>query len=316
MNAEIELGWTGAGQTNRLLGRITMRSYIFHHVLWGGQPLRGAALVENIVETARSLPGYQDWCNHQHEIEHRAEEWARCIENSHYFRYGDQSGKFKASSQSLDAAIEKAPTWNQQRLEATRDRIRSAIADLLDSGTLPSNATARFKALLNYQIGGGSLYRHRDLWHPNYLIQIDETSKEFEEKDTQSRAEPALKIEENATSLLPALDSNHASSNNLSDSGSPNLARLDGNSPKQDDSDPMNRLQGIQQALAILQTQAEAGQEAFQAAQSQSECKPYSSKLIAKMQGFLNSGDPILIVEAITWAELNLKGFDSSIRSD
>jgi hypothetical protein len=29
LNAEIELGWTGHGQTNRLLGRITMRAYIF-----------------------------------------------------------------------------------------------------------------------------------------------------------------------------------------------------------------------------------------------------------------------------------------------
>ncbi|MBW4441978.1 MAG: hypothetical protein KME10_12215 [Plectolyngbya sp. WJT66-NPBG17] len=57
LNAEIELGWTGRGQTNRLLGRITMRSYIFHHVLSGGQPLSGAALIEDIVETAKALPG-------------------------------------------------------------------------------------------------------------------------------------------------------------------------------------------------------------------------------------------------------------------
>jgi hypothetical protein len=89
LNAEIELGWTGPGQTNRLLGRITMRSYIFHHVLSGGKPLQGATLIEDIVETAKSLPGYQEWCQHQHEIDHRAEEWAKCIESSHYFHYGD-----------------------------------------------------------------------------------------------------------------------------------------------------------------------------------------------------------------------------------
>ena len=45
LNAEIELGWTGAGQTNRLLGRITMRAYIFHHILCGGEPLTGKTLV-------------------------------------------------------------------------------------------------------------------------------------------------------------------------------------------------------------------------------------------------------------------------------
>ncbi len=286
-----------------------MRSYIFHHVLSGGQPLSGSALVENIVETARSLPRYQDWCNHQHEIEHRAEEWARCIENSHYFHYGDQSRKFKAPSQSLEAAIEKVPTWNQQRLEATRDRIRSAIADLLESGTLPSNATARFKALLNHKVGGGSLYRHRDIWHPNYLIQPDETSEEFEEEDTQSRAENALEVEENTTSLLPALDSNNASSNDPSHSRGSSLAHLDSNSPKQDDSDSMDQVQAIQQALAVLRVQSEARQEA---AQAQSECKLCSSILVAKMQGFLNSGDPILMAEAIAWAGANLEGFNIS----
>ena len=133
LNAEIELGWTGAGQTNRLLGRITMRSYIFHHVLSGGKPLQGAALIEDIVETARSLPGYQEWCQHQHEIEHRAEEWAKCIENSHYFHYGDPNGKFKAKSEELEKAIGQSPTWNQQRSELTRERIRSAIAELQEA---------------------------------------------------------------------------------------------------------------------------------------------------------------------------------------
>ena len=59
LNAEIELGWTGAGQTNRLLGRITMRAYIFHHILCGGEPLAGQALVDEIITTAKSLPGYE-----------------------------------------------------------------------------------------------------------------------------------------------------------------------------------------------------------------------------------------------------------------
>lgn len=90
LNAEIEIGWTGTGQTNRLLGRIAMRSYVFHHVIAGGNPLTESALVNEIVRVARSLPGYQEWCQHQHEIEHRAEEWARCVEASHCFHYCDR----------------------------------------------------------------------------------------------------------------------------------------------------------------------------------------------------------------------------------
>lgn len=171
LNTEIELGWTGYGQTNRLLGRITMRAYIFYHVLSGGEPLKGDALVNEIVEVARSLPGYGEWCRHQHEIEQRAQEWARCIENSHYFHFGEQYKQLKPENQDpeLAVAIDQSPSWNQRQSAATRDRIRRAIADLLENNNLPMKPTARFQVLLSYGIGGGSLYRHRDLWHPNYF---------------------------------------------------------------------------------------------------------------------------------------------------
>lgn len=171
LNAEIEMGWTGSGQTNRLLGRIAMRSYIFHHVLTNNAPLEGKALIHEIISIAKALPGYEEWCNHQHEIDKRAEEWARCVENSHYFHYGSSQGKYKQQLELLEteSSLTALPTWNQQQAEITRTRIRQAITDLLEQDKLPATATARFHALRSYQIGGGSLYRHRDLWHPKCL---------------------------------------------------------------------------------------------------------------------------------------------------
>jgi hypothetical protein len=214
LNTEIETGWTGYGQTNRLLGRITMRAYVFQHVLSEVEPLSGKQLVEEVVRTARSLPGYSEWCRHQHEIEHRAEEWVRCIESSHYFHYGDPQGKFKrrAKESVVDEAIAKAPTWNQQQAIATRDRIRGAIADLLEQGVLPVRATARFHALLSYGIGGGSLYRHRDLWHPNYLHD-NYSSREASELDCVKDASNSLK----PLSLLSDVAGNQASGNGSGD---------------------------------------------------------------------------------------------------
>ncbi|MDX2098571.1 MAG: hypothetical protein SFW36_12405 [Leptolyngbyaceae cyanobacterium bins.59] len=153
-----------------------MREYIFRHILTGDKPLEGDALVNAIVNVARSLPGYSEYCRHRHEIEHRAQEWAHCIENSHYFHYGDAAGKFRAKDDAklnnpdLDVAIAKAPTWNQQQSESARNRIRRAIAELLEQEALPTNATSRFHALVSYGIGGGTLYNHRDLWHPNHLV--------------------------------------------------------------------------------------------------------------------------------------------------
>ena len=100
LNTEIEEGWTGQGQTNRLLGRITMRAFVFNHITEGGNPLAGKPLIKKIVKVATALPGYKDWCRHQHEIEDRATEWARCIEDSHYFPYGTAKGKYKESKSS------------------------------------------------------------------------------------------------------------------------------------------------------------------------------------------------------------------------
>ena len=167
LNAEIERGWTGSGQTNRLLGRITMRSYIFAHILYADEPLAGRALVRDIVATAKALPGYSQWCRHQAEIESRSEEWARCIENSAYFPYGCSKPVSQLANQGT--APGSTLTYNQQQEVSARERIRLAIATLLDNNTLPAAPTARFKALINQGLGGATLYRHRDLWHPNDL---------------------------------------------------------------------------------------------------------------------------------------------------
>ena len=175
LNAEIDSGWTGHGQTNRLLGRIAMREYIFHHVLMGGEPLTGQALVNQIVRVVRLLPGYSEWCRHQHEIEQRAEEWARCVETSRYFHYGSSKGKYKSAGSDLPVGLpeevsDRSPSWNQQQSESARARIQAAIATLLEQNKLPSGATARFRLLTQFGIGGSSLYRHRDLWHPEFLL--------------------------------------------------------------------------------------------------------------------------------------------------
>lgn len=164
LNAEIEQGWTGPGQTNRLLGRIAMRSYIFGHVLYADSPLQGKALVQDIINIAQSLPGYEEWCRHQHELEQRAQGWASAIEQSHYFPYG--TGK-PQTEPIPDTNPE--PTWNQHQQTQARDRIRLAVAQLLEKETLPSGITERFDALVDCGISGSTLYRHRDLWHPRHL---------------------------------------------------------------------------------------------------------------------------------------------------
>ncbi len=267
LNAEIELGWIGYGQTNRLLGRITMRAYIFHHVLNDSEPLVGQSLVDEIVKTARSLPGYEEWCRHRHEIEHRAAEWARCIEQSHYFHYGTANGKFKPKREDLDSAIEKLPTWNEQQSQEVRERIRNAIADLLEKESLPSTITSRFQALTTYGIGGSSLYRHRDLWHPKYLK--DQLSSQSNLSDIPS--------------LFPSDGSNNSYSNASSVS---------------DDVNPSLEGRNSENAHPIV---ADEGEHNPLMLNSAIQVPLLPAKQVSRIQGFLASGDSILVMEAMSW---------------
>jgi hypothetical protein len=170
LNAVIQEGWTDRGQTNFILGRIAMRSYIFGHILYADRPLEGEALVQDVITVAKRLPGFQEWCGHKVDLEERSREWARCVERSEYFHYGRKDLKVGAEA---ETEPNKREIWNQNQKAQARERIKNAIADLLEKEILASRPTDRFNQLLNYRIGGSTLYKHRDLWDPRILqIQI------------------------------------------------------------------------------------------------------------------------------------------------
>ena len=159
LNAEIELGWTGYGQTNRLLGRIAMREYIFHHALYGGSPLTGLNLQMRILEVAIRLPGYHEWCRHQHDLPSLAVYWARSIElNDNYYPYGGDAVLDPIPKQAL-------PTPNEQRAIDARERIRQAVTELRELGQFPNTVRGRHFALKQKGIGSATLYKNKDLWH-------------------------------------------------------------------------------------------------------------------------------------------------------
>jgi hypothetical protein len=300
LNTEIEEGWTDYGQTNRLLGRITMRAFIFNHILESGKPLAGKALVDKIVSVAIALPGYKDWCRHQHEIEERATEWARCIENSHYFAYGTAKGKYKELT--ATSQIDNELDYNQKQAQATQAKIMAAMEDLQAKDALPKTATARFKALLEYGIGGASLYRYRELWHP---IQLENTSKEsgLHKKGFENACTLSASVLKTPTSLLPPIDSNLPADKLLSDPE--RVAELTkGNNSL----DPAQTVRD-----RIKQQLADAQKERFpwKATPSLAHKNPVAipdqaaiaihRRALQRMQEFLLSGEPILLAEVGQW---------------
>lgn len=167
LHTEIEPGWTGSGQTNYLLGRITLRAYIFGHYLQGGEPLKGDRLVQEIVKTATALPGYEEFCGHKTDIWSRAEDWGQCVENSRYYPYGKSKPKEEAPKP-------QPITWNEWHRKRARERLCFAIADLLNQGRLPSGITERFQIFTReYGFSGETLYHHADLWHPEFFVPVE-----------------------------------------------------------------------------------------------------------------------------------------------
>jgi hypothetical protein len=169
LDTEIEPGWTGTGQTNRLLGRIAMREYIFGHVLRGGAPLTDQALTEAIVEVARTLPGYAECCRHQHEIHKLASAWARDIEASPKYYPYDPSKRAKTTPQLELQPQNNIVSFNQQLALDAETRIKGAIATLQTGGNFPTGATARAEAIIAIaRCSNQTLHKYKALWHPDY----------------------------------------------------------------------------------------------------------------------------------------------------
>lgn len=291
LNAEIEVGWTGKGQTNRLLGRITMRAYVFYHVIHSGLPLSGDALVEVIVSTAQSLPGYREWCGHQHEIHQRAAEWARCVENSHYFPYGTSRGKYKSKQEAQDTAVIET-TWNEQRSQTAQSKIQAAMLDLCNTGNLPQTTTARFKKLLEYGIGGSTLYKYKPLWHPD-LWKTPQTPQLLNGAAASATAAPATAA--HPTSLLPSDDSNP-----LQDKGLTHLEEAAAASEVRNEEALGNWRKvflDLKTRQAQQKRQARSQKEAYRQSRARQDRQSYREKMVE----YLQSGDPILIREAEQW---------------
>lgn len=300
LNAEVEPGWTGKGQTNRLLGRITMRCFIFHHIIAGGDPLSGQRLIDEIIATAQSLPGYRTWCRHQHEIGKRVTDWVRCIENSHYFPYGTQQGKYKAP-----AAIQAKPTsnWNQEQAIATQTKIKAEVQRLKRSNQFPAQITQRFQQLTQAGISGSSLYRYKELWHPTF-----ERNKTLHLCEHQLTRPQGAVNWHNPTSLLCQNGCNQSERKDLSQDEQTKNLLIGCNAPQSKDletTQPLSKEEAIAQIKALLvHASAQPARTAPEAAEAllsrQKEiAQQQQTNYLARLQSYLCSGEVILVMEAL-----------------
>ncbi|MBD2096822.1 hypothetical protein H6F90_17100 [Trichocoleus sp. FACHB-591] len=163
---EMEQGWTGPGQTNHLLKTIGCYGVVF-------QSLSGPALAHYIERTATHSPGYREWCQHQHEISRRAQEWAEATEN-YYWPLGTSPKRDR--SLVLTTAANNIVNFNQKRAEEAQARIKQAVLELTQKDQLPDRLTARAQAIASLaQCSHSTLQKYKELWHPEwYVIELPE----------------------------------------------------------------------------------------------------------------------------------------------
>ena len=293
-----------------------MRSYIFAHTLYAAEPLKGQALADDIVRVAIALPGYKDFCGHQHEIEAKAREWARAIEGSHYFPYS--TGKAPKSS--------SEPSWNQQQRDQARGRIQVAVLDLFRQDNWPSGITPRFKLLKAAGCSGTTLYNHQDLWHPDFMrLSLDFEPMEIPPDppvlQTEGGNDGALgaSIPPSRTSLLGGVGWNtppdkalsplvQGQNEVVSETGWNNSengvdqqaeAKAEPSEPQRTPP-PQQLVLDIQRALTAARAAQQAEREQNQRQQQQVNGQSRAAvEHLARLRDWVDSGDPILRAEAL-----------------
>ena len=296
LDTDIEAGWTGPGQTNYLLGRLAMREYIFHHVINGGSPLEGEALVKAVITIAQALPGYTEWCRHQHELDKKVSEWVRSIAASHYYHYGDAPEPKKSTT----------PNWNQQQQAAARTRITQAIADLLNQNKLPSGITARRNAITQYGISQSTLTKHKDLWHPQFLAAPLDLLSHQALHPNGNDAVPLQQPQAHPEGLLHPTTTNKLVTPPAS--GAPQQASAGSKLTEAGGCGGISTGGGLFGAAFPVVPESQDGATEMKAtldALKLAKAKARAAAYVARMRRYLESGDPILVAEALVWAKRN-----------
>jgi hypothetical protein len=270
-------GWDGHGQTNQLLFDVTRLIRIFGHLLCGTDPYwETERLTVAIHDYLWDLPGREQFCAHNHELRNLAQNWAKWVQTTKYKPYGYGNKPLEDAPQIDTPTPTITPTHNQTLQQTARERIISTIVFLLEQGSLPATTIARIESLEALGIKRGTLYRHRDLWHPENLLDPPEPASD-------EQFAPIAQIDPPLMPLKPNQDGEFAPiAHKELDPRSAAPAE------QAQDSNETGGSGGIFTALPeVVVREAKTPQKQIQRQ--------------AQMQRWLVSGDPILEAEARQW---------------
>ncbi|NEZ60148.1 hypothetical protein [Adonisia turfae] len=181
LRREIDLGWTGQGQTNGILKAIACYGRVF-------EGLADDELWTYVEQMAVTRDGYHEWCRHQGAIAKKSRAWARWATRFWW----------PIGSQPTTTAVSTIQNLNDERQLDARKRISQAITYLAKRGELLEGVTARMTQLCKLaQTSAQTLYKNLALWHPDHWCVMPDSERD--QPRSQASKEP---LSDSAKSLV------------------------------------------------------------------------------------------------------------------
>lgn len=197
-------GWTDSGQTNELLCKFSTYAVVF-------MGLKGEELKARVQEMVENAPGYEEHCNHKHEIEKRVKERAEGAEK-YYWAIGEMPKRI-GTYKDIFGNIHEAVNKNKEKAEETLLRLRKVIKYLRKKVKKAPNTLSALRTLIvetskklfNKGFGNSTLNKkgYAQEWKP-LLEELQEAQREEkppEHKHHEEEKEPVKeeKIEQPET---------------------------------------------------------------------------------------------------------------------
>ena len=207
----INTGWTDYHQTNQIIYKLAQKVIVFDETIYEDK-------LAWMVSTIKEMPGYKEYCRHQHEIEKRCEEWLICLlKKGYHWLYG--SGLARDPSLTFEKATESVNIRNLEQEELVTFRLIETLHHL--SGQLFNSVNSLFKAihakgkfLFDKGFSNRTLYKYQHLWSPMMVkneekeVMVDIPESEDNSYQESSKVEEA---ETHTEQLLPTPPPNNDS---------------------------------------------------------------------------------------------------------
>ena len=184
-------GFTASGQTNELLCKFSTYGVVF-------AGLKGAELQATVQEMIENAPGYEEHCNHKHEIEKRVKERAEGAEK-YYWAVGEMPKRI-GTYKDIFGNVHEAVNKNKEKAEETLNRLIAVIKHIEGGVKKIPTTLSGFKELIkevskelfNIGFGNSTLNKanYAKKWKPAFEeLKSAQTEESHPEQDKHHESE-------------------------------------------------------------------------------------------------------------------------------